>query len=71
MEYPCSDIGKLIRAVKQSASLINYVNEKDTELHSAIYLLCIPHVLRIIKYMYLKLLIDNFIFIHSIISKIN
>ena len=27
---------KLIKAVKQSVTLINYVNEKDTELFSAI-----------------------------------
>ena len=44
---------KLIRAVKQSASLNNYVNQKDTELYTACSAVWVPYispVLRIITF---------------------
>ena len=37
---------KLIRALKQSASLINYVNKIDIELYSAISVLYMLYVLK-------------------------
>ena len=42
---------KLIRAVKQSTYLINYVNEINSDLYSVIYVLYTLHILRLIKYL--------------------